>query len=96
MSIIYPRKKKFVPLEEGTKVRVHSKTVGSGFHQVQNRRGGPYPKEFPFFAWVSRLKSGTEAVYILKYLKGGSGGDYYHRNDFDIMKDMFDDKDFEL
>lgn len=84
-------------IKNGTKVFVHSKTVGSSFKQVSRRGSGYNPEELPFFGWIKGMKRGWDTIYIIAYAEGYGGGDYYNRNDFDIVsRDTFTDTDFEL
>ena len=84
-------------VKNGTKVLVHSKTVGSSFKQVARRGSGYNPEELPFFGWIKGTKMGYSTIYIIAYAEGYGGGDYYQRSDFEIVSgDTFTDGDFEL
>ena len=84
-------------IKNGTKILVHSKTVGSSFEQVSSRISDENPRELPFFGWIRGKKRGYNTIYIIAYAEEYGGGDYYQRSDFDIVgEETFTDKEFEL
>lgn len=85
-------------LKSGTKVLVHDKTYGCPIRNVMERRIKSYDplSEVPFEAWVKEIHDSRSNIYVLVYRKGASGGDYYRREDFEIVgcRHFFEDKEF--
>jgi len=72
---------------------VHAKTHGKDINDVFCRGGDWYPKSFPFFAWVRKVDvfewgEGRRERYTLGYRPEATGGDYYHRKDFELIADI--------
>jgi len=85
-------------LKSGTKVLVHDKTYGCPIKNVLERLQiayDPHPK-VPFEAWVKERFEKRSSLYTLVYRKGASGGDYYRREDFEVVgcQQFFEDKEF--
>jgi hypothetical protein len=84
-------------IKKNTKVLVHGKSTGCPFSHVASRKGIRYPKELPFYAYIKSIESISSKIYTITYNKNGVGGDYYHRDDFELADlHFFTDKDFEL
>lgn len=84
-------------LKKNTKVLVHGKSTGCPFSHVASRKAKRYPRDLPFYAYIKGIESISQEIYTITYRRNGTGGDYYHRGDFELLNESyFTDKDFEL